>query len=45
GGGRGMRIVWKEEEIEGQFSTAGEEAQRAFGNGAIYMEKYLVEPR
>jgi acetyl-CoA carboxylase biotin carboxylase subunit len=45
GGGRGMRIVWQEEEIEGQFSTASEEAQRAFGDGSIYMEKYLVEPR
>jgi acetyl-CoA carboxylase biotin carboxylase subunit len=45
GGGRGMRIVWQEEEIEGQFNTASEEAQRAFGDGSIYMEKYLVEPR
>jgi acetyl-CoA carboxylase, biotin carboxylase subunit len=45
GGGRGMRIVAAEGEIEGQFGTAGEEAQKAFGDGRIYLEKYLVEPR
>ncbi|HXO25799.1 MAG TPA: acetyl-CoA carboxylase biotin carboxylase subunit [Thermoanaerobaculia bacterium] len=45
GGGRGMRIVAVESEIEGQFGTAGEEAQKAFGDGRIYLEKYLVEPR
>lgn len=45
GGGRGMRIVWKEEDIEAQFSTASEEAEKAFGDGSIYMEKYLVQPR
>src|SRR5258708_33657440 len=45
GGGRGMRIVGAESEIEGQFATAGEEAQKAFGDGRIYLEKYLVEPR
>ncbi len=45
GGGRGMRIVRGPEEFEGQFLTASEEAQRAFGNGAIYFEKYLSAPR
>ncbi len=45
GGGRGMRIVYSESEIAGQFSTASDEAEKAFGNGAIYLEKYLVEPR
>ena len=45
GGGRGMRIVWKEEDIEGQFNTASEEALKAFGDGSVYMEKYLVQPR
>ncbi len=45
GGGRGMRIVYSEGEIASQFSTAREEAERAFGDGAIYLEKYLVEPR
>ncbi len=45
GGGRGMRIVWTEDEIAGQFSTAHSEAEKAFGDGSIYLEKYLVEPR
>ncbi|HEX7183431.1 MAG TPA: acetyl-CoA carboxylase biotin carboxylase subunit [Thermoanaerobaculia bacterium] len=45
GGGRGMRIVWAEKDIAGQFSTASEEAEKAFGDGSIYLEKYLVEPR
>jgi len=45
GGGRGMRIVEKESEIEGQFNTAREEAAKAFGDGSIYLEKYLVQPR
>jgi len=45
GGGRGMRIVAAESEMEGQLATAGEEAQKAFGDGRIYLEKYLVEPR
>ncbi|MEM7050483.1 MAG: acetyl-CoA carboxylase biotin carboxylase subunit [Acidobacteriota bacterium] len=45
GGGRGMRIVQEESEIRGQFATASEEAELAFGNGDIYLEKYLVEPR
>jgi acetyl-CoA carboxylase biotin carboxylase subunit len=45
GGGRGMRIVHAEEEIEGQFLTASDEAEKAFGDGSIYLEKYLVEPR
>jgi acetyl-CoA carboxylase biotin carboxylase subunit len=45
GGGRGMRIVHAEEELAGQFSTAREEAERAFGDGSVYLEKYLLEPR
>jgi acetyl-CoA carboxylase biotin carboxylase subunit len=45
GGGRGMRIVERPEELHGQFSTAREEALRAFGDGSIYLEKYLPEPR
>ena len=45
GGGRGMRIVRKEEELEAQLSTASQEAQAAFGDGSIYMEKFLEEPR
>jgi acetyl-CoA carboxylase, biotin carboxylase subunit len=45
GGGRGMRIVHAEEDLAGQFSTAREEAERAFGDGSVYLEKYLLEPR
>jgi acetyl-CoA carboxylase biotin carboxylase subunit len=45
GGGRGMRIVHAAEELQGQLATAGEEAERAFGDGAIYLEKYLDDPR
>ncbi|MDP9119947.1 MAG: acetyl-CoA carboxylase biotin carboxylase subunit [Acidobacteriota bacterium] len=45
GGGRGMRIVHAEEEIAGQLRAAHEEAEKAFGDGSIYLEKYLVEPR
>jgi acetyl-CoA carboxylase biotin carboxylase subunit len=45
GGGRGMRIVLSAAEIVSQFQTAHEEAERAFGDGSIYLEKYLTEPR
>lgn len=45
GGGRGMRIVWKEEELENAWNTARQEAGAAFGNDGMYMEKYIEEPR
>jgi acetyl-CoA carboxylase, biotin carboxylase subunit len=45
GGGRGMRIVFSPADVDAQFATASEEAERAFGDGSIYLEKYLVEPR
>lgn len=45
GGGKGMRIIWKEEELESQFANAVQEAEASFGNGAMYMEKYIEEPR
>jgi len=45
GGGRGMRIVHDPEMIRHQFETASEEAEKAFGDGSIYLERYLVEPR
>lgn len=45
GGGRGMRIVESPEDIASQFATASEEAQRAFGDGSMYLEKYLRSPR
>ncbi len=45
GGGRGMRIIWKEEELQPNFESATKEAEAAFGNGAMYMEKFIEEPR
>jgi len=45
GGGRGMRIVREAEDLEGQFLTASSEALKAFGDGSVYLEKYLEEPR
>jgi acetyl-CoA carboxylase biotin carboxylase subunit len=45
GGGRGMRIVHAEEDLAGQLAAAREEAEKAFGDGSVYLEKYLVEPR
>ncbi len=45
GGGRGMRIVRDEEELPGLFRAAQAEAAGAFGNGDLYMEKYVEHPR
>ena len=44
GGGKGMRIVWKEEEIAKAFQTASNEAEASFGNGELYLEKYIENP-
>ena len=45
GGGRGMRIVRSEEELPALFTQAQAEAAGAFGNGDLYMEKYVERPR
>lgn len=45
GGGKGMRAVWSEEEMEDLYNSAVQEASAAFGNGAMYMEKLIEEPR
>ena len=45
GGGRGMRIVQERQTLDSQFVTARQEAEKGFGSSAIYLEKYLVEPR
>ncbi len=45
GGGRGMRIVWKDEEFEAAWNSARQEAGAAFGNDGMYLEKYIEEPR
>ena len=45
GGGRGMRVVQNHNDLKNAVSTARTEAQAAFGNDEMYMEKYLEEPR
>jgi acetyl-CoA carboxylase biotin carboxylase subunit len=45
GGGRGMRIVRNAEELENLFHAASTEAANAFGNGELYMEKFIEQPR
>src|ERR1700741_1973167 len=45
GGGKGMRVVWAEDEIEKAFENAKTEAAASFKNDGIYMEKYVEEPR
>ena len=45
GGGRGMRIVRNDEEMLHQFRSAKNEAVKAFGNGDIFVEKYIEDPK
>lgn len=45
GGGKGMRIVWEESELEKAYDTAKAEAAASFKNDGIYMEKFVEEPR
>ena len=45
GGGKGMRVVWKEEEFEEAHAKASKEAGASFGNDGMYMEKFIEEPR
>ena len=45
GGGRGMKVAHSEAELELAVSTAQSEAKAAFGNGEVYIEKYLEKPR
>ncbi len=45
GGGRGMRVARGDKELAAAFELATHEAERAFGNGSVYLEKYLAEPR
>ena len=45
GGGRGMRLVWQESELAEQIRTARSEAQSAFGNGELILERAVMEPR
>lgn len=45
GGGKGMRAIWKEEELEKAWESARQEAAASFGNDGMYMEKLIEEPR
>jgi acetyl/propionyl-CoA carboxylase alpha subunit len=45
GGGMGMRVVHEAKELEKAFASASEQAQKAFGDGAMFLEKYLERPR
>ena len=45
GGGRGMRIVRRQDELEHAWKTAQQEAVAAFGDGSIYLERYIEAPR
>lgn len=45
GGGKGMRAVWKEDELKNAWDSAKKEALASFGNDAMYLEKLIEEPR
>ena len=45
GGGRGMRVVWKDEDFENAWDSARQESGAAFGNDGLYIEKYIEDPR
>lgn len=45
GGGRGMRVVWKDEDFEALWDSARQESKAAFGNDGLYLEKYIEDPR
>jgi acetyl-CoA carboxylase biotin carboxylase subunit len=45
GGGKGMRVVFSEDELEDAWEKASSEANAAFGNGDMYMEKFVEDPR
>jgi len=45
GGGKGMRIVWKKEDLAENLAIASAEALSNFADGTVYIEKYLVDPR
>ncbi len=45
GGGRGMKVVWNESEVEDQLESAKREGEAYFGNPSVYLERYLEQPR
>lgn len=45
GGGRGIRLVERPEDLEKQFAEASSEALSCFGDGSLYMEKFIIDPK
>jgi pyruvate carboxylase len=45
GGGRGMRVVWKQEDLKDSFERATSEAKSAFGNETVFIERFLYRPK
>ena len=45
GGGKGMRIVWQEKDLEEEMKRAMSEAKNAFGNEAVFIEKFITSPK
>jgi acetyl-CoA carboxylase biotin carboxylase subunit len=45
GGGKGMRVLWNDKDLDQQWDKARQEAGAAFGNDGMYMEKFIEEPR
>lgn len=45
GGGKGMQVIWEEKELEESLVSTMREAEAAFGNAGMYMEKFIEEPR
>ena len=45
GGGRGMRLVHRQDELDGEMESASREAQAAFGDGRVFLERYVANPR
>ena len=45
GGGKGMRLVWKEEELKSNWENAKNEAKASFGDDGMYLEKFIEKPR
>ncbi len=45
GGGRGMRVIWSDDEFEEAWTSARTESKAAFGNDGMYLEKFVEEPR
>ena len=45
GGGKGMHIVWQKEELKNELERASREAEKAFGDGTVFVEQYIENPR